>query len=65
MLQQAITNSLETNRNYKTDKYTSENETLLHGINRRVKMTKDRIREFENKSIHQTVIHFRKTSPIK
>lgn len=54
MLQQAITNSLETNRNYKTDKYTSENETLLHGINRRVKMTKDRIREFENKSIQFT-----------
>lgn len=43
-------NSLETNRNYKTDKHTSSNETLLHGINRRVKMTKDRIREFANKN---------------
>ena len=50
MLQQPITNSLETQRNYKTEKYDNGNETLLHGINRRVKMTKDRVTEPDHKS---------------
>lgn len=41
----------EPNRNYKTQKYNNLKKTLLDGIKYRVKMTKHRIHELEDKSI--------------